>query len=99
MTLNVIRIVKTSLLLLFRTVWLDGCYRVAKENRVGQSQATSGLGAYTIYPCGANLDGIIIYLEEDLCQALEWFESNRLVANPSKFQMILHSDSASDFLK
>ena len=43
----------------------------------------------TIYSCGNNLDRIIIDLEEDLCQALEWFESNRLVANPSKFQMML----------
>ena len=43
----------------------------------------------TIYPCGTNLEGIIIDLEEDLCQALELFESNRLVANPSKFQMML----------
>ena len=43
----------------------------------------------TIYSCGTNLDRIIIDLEEDLSQALEWFESNRLVANPSKFQMML----------
>ena len=43
----------------------------------------------TIYSCGNNLDRIIIDLEEDLCQALEWFESNRLVATPSKFQMML----------
>ena len=42
----------------------------------------------TIYSCGFNLDGIIIDLEEDLCQALEWIETNRLVANPSKFQMM-----------
>ena len=27
-------------------MWLDGCYRVAKENCAGQSQAISGLGAY-----------------------------------------------------
>ena len=40
----------------------------------------------TIYSCGTNLDGIIIDLEDDLCQALEWFESKRLVANPSKFR-------------
>ena len=43
----------------------------------------------TIYSCGTNLDGIIIDLEEDLYQALEWFESNRLAANPSTLQMIL----------
>ena len=39
----------------------------------------------TIYSCCTNLDGIID-LEEDLCQVLEWFETNRLVANASKFQ-------------
>ena len=50
----------------------------------------------TIYSCGANLDGIIIDLEEDLCQALEWFESNRLVANPSKFQMMLLGTKLND---
>ena len=43
----------------------------------------------TICSSGTNMDGNIIDLEEDLCQALEWFESNRLVANPSKFQMML----------
>ena len=42
-----------------------------------------------IYACGTNLDGIIIDLEEDLCPAIEWFESNRPVANPSKFQLML----------
>ena len=50
----------------------------------------------TIYSCGTNLDGIIIDLEEDLCQALEWFESNRLVANPSKFQMMLLGTKRND---
>ena len=43
----------------------------------------------TIYSYCINLDGIIIDLDEDLCQALEWFESKRLVANPSKFQKML----------
>ena len=37
-----------------------------------------------------------IDLEEDLCQALEWFESNRLVANPSKFQIILLGTKRND---
>ena len=31
----------------------------------------------------------VLHFREDLSQALEWFESNRLVANPSKFQMML----------
>ena len=35
-------------------------------------------------------------LDEDLCQALEWFESNRLVANPSKFQMMLLGTKRND---
>ena len=43
----------------------------------------------TIYFCGSYLDGIIIDLEEDLCQMLEWFESNRLAADPSNFQIML----------
>ena len=49
-----------------------------------------------IYPCGTNLDGIIIDLEEDLCQALKWFEANRLVANPTKFQMMLFGSKLND---
>ena len=52
----------------------------------------------TIYSCGTNLDRIIIDLEEDLCQALEWFESSRLVANPSKFQMMLLGTTRNDKL-
>ncbi len=39
--------------------------------------------------CGSNLDEVIFELEEDLCQALDWFESNILVVNPSRFQMML----------
>ena len=50
----------------------------------------------TIYSCGTSLDRIIIDLEEDLCQALEWFESIRLVANPSKFQMMLLGTKRND---
>ena len=42
-----------------------------------------------IYSCGSDLDGIIIDIEEDPCQALKWLKSNRMVANPSKFQMML----------
>ena len=52
----------------------------------------------TIYSCGTNLDGIIIDLETDLCQVQEWFESNRLVANPSKFQMMLLGTKLNDKL-
>ena len=52
----------------------------------------------TIYSCGTNLDGIVIDLEEDLFQALEWFESNRLVATPSKFQMMLLGTKRNDKL-
>ena len=50
----------------------------------------------TIYSCGTNLDRIIIDLEEDLCQALEWSDSNRLVANPSKFQMMFLGTKRND---
>ena len=50
----------------------------------------------TIYSCGTILDGIIIDLEENLCQALEWSESNTLVANPSKFQMMLLGTKRND---
>ena len=42
----------------------------------------------TIYSCGRNLDGIIIDLEEDLCQELKWFELNRMAVSPSKFQVM-----------
>ena len=42
------------------------------------------------------MDRIIIDLEEDLCQALEWFESTRLVANPSKLQMMLLGTKRND---
>ena len=50
----------------------------------------------SIYSRGTNLDGIIIDREGDLCQALEWFESSRLVVSPSKFQMMLLGTKRND---
>ncbi len=42
-------------------------------------------GGSTVYLCGKTSDEILIEIEEDLCQALEWFKSNILMDNPPIF--------------
>ena len=42
----------------------------------------------TIYACGDSIDEVIYKLEEDIKNALYWFDINRMVANPNKFQLM-----------
>ena len=42
----------------------------------------------TIYSCESNIDSVIIKLERDLQEVLEWYTANGMSANPSKFQIL-----------
>lgn len=42
----------------------------------------------TLYSCAPSIDAVINDLEIDLQNALLWFGSNQLVANPAKFQLM-----------
>ena len=42
----------------------------------------------TIYACDKNAESVAARLEDDVSRALDWFKSNRMVANPQKFQAI-----------
>ena len=42
----------------------------------------------TIYSCESNIDSVIIKLERDLQEVLEWYTANGMSANPSKFQIM-----------
>ena len=43
----------------------------------------------TVYSCANSLADVISNLKYDLSAVLSWFKANQLVANPSKFQMIV----------
>ena len=52
----------------------------------------------TIYSCSSSLDLVIRSLESELCRCLTWFDANKLVTNPNKFQLIfLGVDDAENF--
>ena len=42
----------------------------------------------SIYTSATNIDEALVKLERDISNALKWFKSNRMVANPKKFQMM-----------
>ena len=42
----------------------------------------------TIFPSGLNIEQEAVSLEIDLTHIIEWFDSNRMVANPGKFQVM-----------
>ena len=42
----------------------------------------------TIFASGQNIEQVAVSLEIDLAHTLEWFDSNRMVANPGKFQVM-----------
>ena len=42
----------------------------------------------TIYSCESNIDSVLIKLERDLQEVLEWYTANGMSANPSKFQIM-----------
>ena len=39
----------------------------------------------TIYACDKDVESVAVRLEDDVSRALDWFKSNRMVANPQKF--------------
>ena len=41
-----------------------------------------------IYACGNDVHEIVLVLENDLCELLEWFTCNGIVMNPNKFQLM-----------
>ena len=43
----------------------------------------------TIFSCNDTFECLASNLEEDMSQAISWFKSNQMVANPSKFQVML----------
>ena len=42
----------------------------------------------TLYSCRHDLQAIVTDLENDISKLLDWFKSNRIVANPQKFQLM-----------
>ena len=42
----------------------------------------------TIYACDKDVESVAARLEDDVSGALVWFKSDRMVANPQKFQII-----------
>lgn len=42
-----------------------------------------------LYSCQGTLEKVIFHLEFDLAHVLNWFSTNRLAANPAKFQMLM----------
>ena len=42
----------------------------------------------TIYACGKNLDSVISNIEKDMKIAIDWYQDNKMVANPEKFQLM-----------
>ena len=42
----------------------------------------------TIFASGQNIEQVAVSLELDLAHTSEWFDSNRMVANPGKFQLM-----------
>ena len=43
----------------------------------------------TIFSCDDTFESVASNLEEDMSQAISWFKTNQMVANPSKFQVML----------
>ena len=43
----------------------------------------------TIYSFGDSFESVASNLEDDMSQAMSWFKTNQMVANPSKFHVML----------
>ena len=43
----------------------------------------------TIFSCDDTFESVASNLEQDMSQAISWFKTNQMVANPSKFQVML----------
>ena len=55
---------------------------------IKKSSTTNFADDNTIYAYGDNLEEVIYKLEKDIVNALNWFDINRMVANPNKFQLM-----------
>ena len=55
---------------------------------IKKSSTTNFADDNTIYAYGKNLSEVIYKLEEDIENALDWFNINGMVANPDKFQLM-----------
>lgn len=50
----------------------------------------------SLFCCGSEISTVLANLRLDLLNLLKWFSSNRLAANPEKFQMLVLGNSVSD---
>ena len=55
---------------------------------IKKSSTTNFADDNTLYAYGDSLDEVIYKLEEDIENALHWFDLNKMVANPDKFQIM-----------
>ena len=55
---------------------------------IGDSHLCNFADDNTLYASDFKLEGVISRLENDMKKTLVWFESNMMVANPSKFQFV-----------
>ena len=42
----------------------------------------------TVHVCHPNLEGVIDHLKRDVATVINWFDTNGMVVNPSKFQLL-----------
>jgi len=54
-----------------------------------ESEICSFADNTTIYSCDANIDSVIVKLERDRWELLEWYTANSMSANSSKFQIMV----------
>ena len=56
--------------------------------RIEKSQIYNFADGNTLYASGKNIGDVATCLEVDMENILKWFDSNRMVANPDKFQVM-----------
>ena len=56
--------------------------------RIEKSQICNFADDNTLYASGENIGDVATCLEVDMENILKWFDSNRMVANPNKFQVM-----------
>ena len=55
---------------------------------IGKSQVCNFADDHTLYDAGENIGDVATCLEVDMENVLKWFDSNRMLANPDKFQVM-----------
>ena len=70
--------------LLFFNIFINDLLLEVKESEICNFADDT-----TIYTKGNNIANVILSLEEDLSNTLNWFRVNHMAANPGKFQVIL----------